>query len=113
MNGWDGTYIARPVVDRGISQWSTMAEELEKALPQLTAEVEACLATAPWGPGAEGDAFCQAHFRDNGPMEMLTQCTRLARGITDAGDRLRQAIDNTLQTDADIRHDLTAMTREV
>ncbi|GAB2957537.1 hypothetical protein ACFMQL_39065 [Nonomuraea fastidiosa] len=31
----------------------------------------------------------------------------------DAADRLRAAIDSTLQTDADIRHGLTRMTREV
>jgi hypothetical protein len=31
----------------------------------------------------------------------------------DAGDRLRAAIDITLQTDADIRHGLTRMAREV
>ncbi|MFC5835450.1 hypothetical protein [Nonomuraea insulae] len=114
MKEWDGTYIAKPVVDRGISEWTTMAEELERGLPRLAAAVEACLATQPWGPGAEGDSFRESHFRDNGPGDMLARCSRLPREVTDAGDRLRMAIDNTLQTDADIRHDLTTgQTREV
>ncbi|GAA2828701.1 hypothetical protein [Nonomuraea rubra] len=110
---WDGAYIARSVVDRGMSAWSTNAEEVNRTLPRLAGEVEKNLAAAPWGAGAEGDAFRQAHLRDGGPVEMINQCKRLGEQIVDAGDRLRQAIDNTRQTDADIDHDLTRLTREV
>ncbi|GAA2208140.1 hypothetical protein GCM10009850_035980 [Nonomuraea monospora] len=113
MNGnWDGAFIAKSV-DRGISAWSTTAEEVSRELPKLAAEIEERLAAAPWGVGAEGEAFLRAHFSDGGPTEMIAQCKRLAEEIVDVGDRLRQAIDNTRQTDADIDHDLTRMTREV
>ncbi|GAA4967276.1 hypothetical protein HD597_003827 [Nonomuraea thailandensis] len=110
---WDGASIARSVVDRGMTAWSTNAEEVSRTLPKLTAEVEKCLAAAPWGVGAEGEAFYRAHLGDGGPTEMINQCKRLAEEIVDAGDRLRHAIDNTRQTDADIDHDLTRLTREV
>ncbi|SEF89780.1 hypothetical protein SAMN05444920_101961 [Nonomuraea solani] len=114
MNLWDGSYIAKPIVDRGISAWSLMAEDLERGLPKLTAQVEECLASAPWGGGAEGRAFFSAHFRDDGPSEMLSQCGRLTREIADAGTRLRKVIDNTVQTDLDIEHGIrTGMVREV
>ncbi|WP_043635280.1 hypothetical protein [Nonomuraea candida] len=111
---WNGNYISKSVVDRGLSGWSGMAEELERTLPELVARVEECLMKAPWGGGAEGVAFRQAHLRDGGPLEMLSQCAELAKGVTDAGERVRKAIDNTRQTDADISHDLTAgLMREV
>ncbi|GAA1677323.1 hypothetical protein GCM10009733_087800 [Nonomuraea maheshkhaliensis] len=112
MKEWDGAAIAKPIVDRGISAWSVMAEEVERSLPKLVTDVEARIASAPWGGGMEGEAFIRTHFRDGGPGELLNQCGRLAKEITDAGDRLRTAIDNTLQTDADIRHDLTALARQ-
>ncbi|MCF6470285.1 hypothetical protein FAF44_18040 [Nonomuraea sp. MG754425] len=114
MRLWDGTEIIKPVVDRGLSEWSTMAEEQEQRLPQLVAKVEACLAAAPWGTGVEGDSFRVAHFSGSGPVELLAQCKQLAKQVTDAGDRVRTAIDNTLQTDAAIRDDLAAgMTYQV
>ncbi|UBU18564.1 hypothetical protein [Nonomuraea gerenzanensis] len=110
---WDGTFVAKSVVDRGISAWSTNAEEVSRELPKLIGEVESCLAAAPWGVGKEGYAFYEAHFRDGGPRELINQCKRLAEEIVDVGDRLRQAIDNTRLTDADLDLDLTRMTREI
>ncbi|MEV0381329.1 hypothetical protein [Nonomuraea sp. NPDC050643] len=110
---WEGAYVAKPIVDRGISAWSTMAEDLERGLRRRVAQVEECLASAPWGGGAEGRAFHEAHFRGDGPPGMLTQCTRLGGEVTDAGTRLRKVIDNTLRTDADIKHDMTGTLREV
>ncbi|MEV4803070.1 hypothetical protein AB0K18_23935 [Nonomuraea sp. NPDC049421] len=110
---WSGAFIAKPVVDRGMSAWSTTAEEVGKSLPKLAADVEAHLSTAPWGDGTEGMAFYRAHLAEGGPYEMINQCKRLAEQVVDAGDRLRAAIDNTLETDADIRDGLTRMTREV
>ncbi|MEV0617735.1 hypothetical protein AB0I81_30745 [Nonomuraea sp. NPDC050404] len=114
-NRWQGTYASKILAERGISAWSTMADEFERTLPKLTAEVEACLSAAPWGSDAEGEAFRAAHFSGGGgPNDMLEQCGRLAKEIIDAGDRVRTAIDNTRQTDADIRHDLaTGLVREV
>ncbi|MGR6919091.1 hypothetical protein ACU635_32995 [[Actinomadura] parvosata] len=110
---WDGTYIAHTTVDRGMSAWAATADEVSRTLPRLAGEIETHLAAAPWGSGAEGQAFYQAHFRDGGPIELINQCKRLAEEIVDAGDRLRKAIDNTRQTDADISYDVARMTREV
>ena len=111
MRPWNGTEIVKPVVDQGISQWTTMAEDWEKECARLVSAVVDALATAPWGGGAEGDSFKAAHFRDNGPIRMLKQCGSLAKEITDASSRLRTTIDNTLGTDADIERDLA--TREI
>ncbi|MEU6711261.1 hypothetical protein ABZ897_07230 [Nonomuraea sp. NPDC046802] len=109
MRLWDGTEIIKPIVDRGISQWSVMAEDLDQESATLIARVEEALATTPWGTGAEGNAFYNAHFRDDGPNQMLTQCAQLAKEIIDAGDRVRQSVDNTLQTDADMTAQFRAM----
>ncbi|TMR14398.1 hypothetical protein ETD86_28690 [Nonomuraea turkmeniaca] len=108
MRLWDGTEIAKSIVDQGISQWSTMAEALEQESSRLITQVEDALAAAPWGGGAEGRAFLTAHFRGDGPNRMLTQCADLTKEITDAGTRVRQSVDNTLQTDADIKQNLAA-----
>ncbi|NUP78483.1 MAG: hypothetical protein HOV96_13150 [Nonomuraea sp.] len=111
MRPWEGAEIKKPIVDLGISQWSTMAEDWEKESERLVAAVVEALAAAPWGGGAEGDAFKAAHFRNDGPVRMLNQCGSLSKEITDASGRLRTTIDNTLGTDADIEHDLA--TREI
>ncbi|MFG1694885.1 hypothetical protein [Nonomuraea sp. NPDC049309] len=113
IEDWSGAYVSKAVVDRGMTAWSTTAEEVSRTLPKLADDVESYLNTAPWGGGAEGQAFYQAHCGDGGPIEMVRQARHLAEQLVDAGDRLRAAIDNTLQTDADIRHDLTRMAREV
>ncbi|MET7333766.1 hypothetical protein [Nonomuraea sp. NPDC005650] len=114
MRLWDGTQIVKPTVDRGLSEWSSMAEDLERESSKLVAQVQEALAAAPWGSGAEGEAFRQAHFRNDGPNQMLSQCTQLAGEITDAGCRVRTAVDNTLKTDLDIKHDLAAgLVREI
>lgn len=111
MRPWDGAQIVKPVVDLGISQWTTMAEDWEKESERLVAGVLEALATKPWGGGAEGEAFKSAHFRNDGPTRMLNQCGSLAKEITDACGRLRTTIDNTLGTDADIERELA--TKEI
>jgi hypothetical protein len=105
--------IAKPIVNLGISQWSTMAEDWEREAPQLMAAVTEALSAAPWGSGAEGAAFKAAHFRGDGPNQMLRQCGHLTKEITDAGDRLRKTIDNTLRTHAATHQDLSGLTREI
>jgi hypothetical protein len=111
---WDGTQIIKSTVDRGISEWSTMAEDLERDSSGLINQVKEALAAAPWGDGAEGEAFRAAHFRNDGPNRMLTQCAQLTKEIADAGTMVCKAVDNTLQTDLDIKHDLAAgLRREI
>jgi hypothetical protein len=105
--------IAKPIVNLGISQWSTMAEDWELEAPRLRAAVTEALAAAPWGGGAEGAAFKAAHFRGDGPNQMLTQCAHLTKEITDAGDRMRKTIDNTLRTHAATFQDMSGLTREI
>ncbi|WP_336204536.1 hypothetical protein [Nonomuraea sp. LPB2021202275-12-8] len=113
MRLWDGTEIMKSMVDHGLSQWSTMAEDLERTLSGRIAQVVEALAAAPWGDGAEGKAFKAAHFRDGGPDHMLTQCAQIAKEIPDAGDRVRKSVDNTLRTDAAMRADLEALRRAI
>ncbi|TMR99648.1 hypothetical protein [Nonomuraea basaltis] len=108
MRLWDGTEIVKPIVDRGIFLWSTMAGDLERESSRVITQVEEALAAAPWGSGAEGRAFQAAHFRDDGPNRMLTQCAQLTKEIADMGSRARITVDNTLQTDAAIKQDLAA-----
>ncbi|GGT32157.1 hypothetical protein ACFFV7_35475 [Nonomuraea spiralis] len=108
MKPWNGTQIIKPVVDSGISQWTTMAEDWETQSERLIAAVVEALAAAPWGGGAEGEAFRNSHLQGDGPNRMLNQCVDLSRQITDACGRLRASIDNTLGTDADIESDLKA-----
>ncbi|MEU4224162.1 hypothetical protein AB0F17_07705 [Nonomuraea sp. NPDC026600] len=105
--------IAKPVVNQGISQWCTMAEEWEREEPQLRAAVYEALAAEPWGAAAEGVAFKAAHFRGDGPTQMLKQSAHLTKEITDAGDRMRKTIDNTLRTHAATYQDLFGLTREI
>lgn len=108
MRLWDGTEIVKPVVDHGLTQWDTMAGELDRTMSKLAAELKDALAAAPWGQGVEGRAFCAAHFRDDGPNRLITQCTRLTKEITAESGLVRQAVDNTLKMDADIRRDIAA-----
>ncbi|MFG6197057.1 hypothetical protein [Nonomuraea sp. JJY05] len=114
MRLWDGTQIIKPNVDRGLSEWSAMAEDLERESAKLVAQVQEALDAAPWGPGAEGEAFRAAHFRNDGPNQMLLQCTKLAEQITAAGCGVRTAVDNTLKMDLDIKRDMAAgLVREI
>ncbi|MFI6739818.1 hypothetical protein ACIBI9_43430 [Nonomuraea sp. NPDC050451] len=114
MRLWDGTQITKTTVDRGLSEWSAMAEDLERESARLVAKVQEALDAAPWGPGAEGEAFRAAHFRNGGPTQMLSQCTQLAQEITGAGCGVRTAVDNTLKMDLDIKRDMAAgLVREI
>ncbi|MFI7129671.1 hypothetical protein ACIBQ1_28505 [Nonomuraea sp. NPDC050153] len=114
MRLWDGTQIVKSTVDRGLSQWSAMAEDLERESAKLIAQVQEALDAAPWGSGAEGEAFRTAHFRNDGPNQMLSQCTQLAGEINGAGCGVRTAVDHTLKMDLDIKHDLAAgLVREI
>ncbi|HLU71672.1 MAG TPA: hypothetical protein VKZ82_05800 [Nonomuraea sp.] len=106
MRLWDGTEITRPVVDRGLTQWDTMAGDLDKQLSELAAEVKAALAAAPWGAGAEGLAFWQAHFQGDGPNLLLERCALLAEEISGEPGRVREAVTNTLEVDAAMKEDL-------
>ncbi|MFC4116809.1 hypothetical protein [Nonomuraea zeae] len=108
MRLWDGTQIVKPTVDRATSEWATLAEDVDRTTAVLVDQVKQALATAPWGGGAEGMAFKAAHFRNDGPDKMLAKCAEISKGIADAGAKVRKAIDNTLQTDADIKRDLAA-----
>ncbi|MEV0232511.1 hypothetical protein [Nonomuraea sp. NPDC050786] len=113
MRLWDGTEIVKSVVHRGISEWSAMAEDLDRESAKVISEVREALAAAPWGGGAEGQAFKAAHFSNDGPERMLTQYAQLTKQIIDAGSRVRAAVDHTLHTDAAIEHDLAARTKEI
>ncbi|MFG1945201.1 hypothetical protein [Nonomuraea sp. NPDC048826] len=108
MRLWDGTEITKPVVDRGLSQWDTMAGDLEEKLADRVAKVKAALATSPWGSGVEGLAFWKAHFRGNGPNLLLDQCALLTEEISGEPGRVRAAVDNTLRVDTAMKEDLAA-----
>jgi hypothetical protein len=84
------------VVERGISQWATMAGDLERDCPKLTAEVLRCLEAAPWGAHAEGKAFQASHLGDGGPKNMVDRCEKLVKDIAELGDGMRASVDNTL-----------------
>ncbi|GAA3149383.1 hypothetical protein [Nonomuraea roseoviolacea] len=105
--------VAKQVVELGLSQWTTMAEDWEREAPQLMAAVSEALAAAPWGDGIEGLQFKAAHFNGDGPNQMLTQCVDLTTQITDAGERLRTTVDNTLYANAATYEDVTTGLKEI
>jgi hypothetical protein len=96
MNLWNESVLVKSVADQGISQWATMAGDLEQDCPRLTAEVLRCLEAAPWGDQAEGQAFRAAHLGDGGPTNMVTQCEQLAKDIAELGDGMRASVDNVV-----------------
>ncbi|MFC5815934.1 MULTISPECIES: hypothetical protein [Nonomuraea] len=113
MRLWDGTEIMKPTVDRGLTQWDTMAGDLDEKLSDRVAKVKAALAAAPWGTGAEGVAFWNAHFQGNGPNLLLDQCAQLCQEISGEPGRVRAAVGNTLQVSTAMEEDLSAMMRQV
>jgi hypothetical protein len=96
MNPWNESVLVKSVVERGISQWATMAGDLERDCPKLTAEVLRCLEAAPWGAHAEGKAFQASHLGDGGPKNMVDRCEKLVKDIAELGDGMRASVDNTL-----------------
>lgn len=96
MNPWNESVLVKSVVERGISQWATMAGDLERDCPKLTAEVLRCLEAAPWGAHAEGKAFGASHLGDGGPKNMVDRCEKLIKDIAELGDGMRASVDNTL-----------------
>lgn len=96
MNPWNESVLTKSVVDRGISQWATMAGDLERDCLKLTAEVLRCLEAAPWGDQTEGRAFQAVHLADGGPTNMVSWCEKLVKEITDLGDGMRASVDNVL-----------------
>jgi hypothetical protein len=111
MNPWNESVLVKSVVDRGISQWATMAGDLERDCPKLTAEVLRCLEAAPWGAHAEGKAFRASHLGDGGPTNMLDRCERLIKDIAELGDGMRASVDNTLGAHTANAHDWAGMGR--
>ncbi|MDA0638526.1 hypothetical protein OUY22_34400 [Nonomuraea sp. MCN248] len=108
MRLWNGTEITKPVVDRGLAQWETMAEDLDASLADLTVKLKEALAAAPWGAGAEGRAFWSAHFQGDGPTRLIEQCAHLSKEISGESGRVRSAVDNTLAVDAAMKQDLSS-----
>ncbi|MGW0478324.1 hypothetical protein [Nonomuraea sp. NPDC003214] len=106
MNMWDESSVVKSVVDRGITEWKTMAGEQERECADLIAEVQKCLDAQPWGTGTEGKAFLTSHVGVNGGPETISKCKKLLKEIADAGDAVRIVVDNTLQAHADMAADL-------
>ncbi|MEU4223685.1 hypothetical protein AB0F17_05280 [Nonomuraea sp. NPDC026600] len=103
QNLYLGTFI-----ESGIAQWDTMAFDLEQAWPEVSAELKALNAAAPWGDGAEGRMFAQAYLKDDGPSRLVESGTALVGEIVDAGPLLRETIANSRATDAAIAQDLAS-----
>jgi hypothetical protein len=113
MRLWDGTEIVRPTVDRGLSQWESMAGDLDEKMKSAIAAVKEALSATPWGGGAEGLSFWRAHFQGDGPIKLLDQCALLTKEISGESGRVRSAVDNTLQVDEAMRQDLSGLTYRV
>jgi hypothetical protein len=94
-------------VERGITQWDTMAGRLDKEWPRVSAELKALNDAAPWGDGSEGRAFAAAYLQGDGPNRLVETGTELIGQIVDAGPRLRATIANSRGTDAAIEADLS------
>ncbi|WP_049570679.1 hypothetical protein [Nonomuraea sp. SBT364] len=112
MSFWDESSIVKSVVDRGITEWKTMAGEQERECTALIAEVQRCLDAQPWGAGAEGKAFLTSHIGVNGGPETVQQCKSLLKEIADAGEAVRVAVENTLQAHADMAADMRGRGRK-
>ncbi|MEV6150035.1 hypothetical protein AB0L53_06805 [Nonomuraea sp. NPDC052129] len=102
------TLYLGPSIESGIAQWNTMALDLEQAWPEVSAELKALNAAAPWGNGAEGRMFAQAYLKDDGPSRLVESGTALVGEIVDVGPLLRETIANSRSTDTAIAEDLAS-----
>ncbi|MCC5576509.1 hypothetical protein IMZ11_12790 [Microtetraspora sp. AC03309] len=94
-NTYDGLAINRSAVDSGLSQWATMAGDLEKALPGLIARIKELHATAPWGGGSEGRSFRDSYIQGGGPAALIDKGKAVVKEVVDMGPRLRTTFENT------------------
>ncbi|MET9342250.1 hypothetical protein [Nonomuraea sp. NPDC003804] len=101
-----GVDLVRPITYEGITQWSDMAGEMEKDLPRLVDELRQTLATEPWGSGAEGKAFYANHYQGDGPTKLMDRCSNFPQQFADAGDRVREGVENLFTTDTTIAYDI-------
>jgi hypothetical protein len=113
MNVWDVSSVEKSVVDRGITEWKTIADEQEREIRALIAEVERCLDAEPWGTGTEGRAFAASHMGADGPLKTISQCKNLLKEIGDIGDAVRIAVDNMLEAHAQGAADMRGAGRKV
>ncbi|MFF4772108.1 hypothetical protein [Microtetraspora fusca] len=107
MNGpYDGVAINRTAVTRGLSQWSTMAGDLERAYPGLVARITELNSAEPWGDGSEGDSFRNSYYQNGGPEALIAKGKAVVKEIAEAGPRLRTTFDNTHGVDEAHAQDL-------
>ncbi|WP_067136060.1 hypothetical protein [Microtetraspora malaysiensis] len=109
---FDGAAIDRPAVTRGLSEWSTMAGDLERDLPGLVARILELNATEPWGGGSEGASFRNSYYQNGGPNALITKGRAVVKKIGEAGPRLRTTFDNTHGVDEAHAQDMAQIMAE-
>ncbi|MEV0973856.1 hypothetical protein [Microtetraspora glauca] len=113
-NTYDGLAINKSAVDKGLSQWSAMAGDLDKALPGLIARIVELHAAAPWGGGSEGHSFRDSYIQGGGPGALIDKGKAVVKEIVDVGPRLRTTFENSLTVEEAHTQDLARGTvREV
>lgn len=95
----NGVLFSERVVATGISVWADMATDLKKEWDAASSEIKGHVAAAPWGRGAEGQAFLRALMRTGGPLQMVESGKRTIDEIVKAGPTLRETIGNSVATD--------------
>ncbi|WP_067181033.1 hypothetical protein [Microtetraspora niveoalba] len=113
MSGrFESVIINKTAVTGGLSQWTTMAGDLERDYPGLVARITELNAAEPWGGGSEGSSFRNSYYLSGGPEALIAKGKSLVKQIVEAGPRLRTTFDTTLAVDEAHAQDLAHVTAE-
>ncbi|MEV8633408.1 hypothetical protein AB0395_17275 [Streptosporangium sp. NPDC051023] len=106
MSGADNGLSIHDAVYRGVSEWDTTAQDMNRSYSRLMARIVELNAAAPWGDGAEGLAFRESYMQGGGPNVLLSNGSHVVQQIIEAGPRLLRTFDNSFGTDAAHAQDL-------
>ncbi|GAA2700392.1 hypothetical protein [Nonomuraea recticatena] len=87
------------IVAMGIAMWDEMAASLQGSWAEAAAEIEAHIAAAPWGNGAEGVRFQEALMRNGGPPMMIRNGHHVVKQVVEVGPTMRDVISDTMAAD--------------
>ncbi|MFI7440489.1 hypothetical protein [Nonomuraea indica] len=95
----DGVRFNEQLCATGISMWGDMAAALKKEWEEAVAEIEGCVAAAPWGGGAEGIRFHQALLKSGGPAKLCQTARRVLGNIERTAPTMRDTISISVAAD--------------
>jgi hypothetical protein len=98
----DYVNVDRKAALKGLDEWDAAASELRAQWKKCVSKIQALQAAAPWGGGADGDAFHASFTANGGPDAFFAMGDGIMDEGVDLGKRVRTAVNRTHATDSEL-----------